>query len=201
MKRFERYILVLILVSLLLFAPTKKVYACTCSAEEQNTRFYIESSLEYADIVFSGRVVKVEEIGYSELREQPMVKATFEVYKTWKGQLYRNFIVRTDECDYPFLQGEEYLIFAYGNITNLYAGTYCGPTSELENSNEYLQILGDGKSPDSENPYVNPTDLMPLSNQEENKSLQYIIIGVCSMEILLAIVTILWLTNKLHKAK
>lgn len=191
MKRFERYILVLVLVIILLFPPSKRVYACTCSAEEQNTQVYIDSSFENAVVVFSGRVIKVDEIGYSEFREQPIVKATFEVYKIWKGQLYRNFIVQTDICDYPLLEGEEYLIFAYGNILNLYAGTYCGPTTELENSNEYLQILGEGKLPELENPYVNQKDI----NQEENKDLQYIIVGVCGIGIIFAIVVGLWLTK------
>lgn len=201
MKRFERYILALVLVNLLLFFPSKRVYACTCSAEEPNIQLYIDTSLQYADIVFSGRVVKVVETGYSEIIQQPTKTATFEVYKIWKGPLYQNFKVQTDGCDYPFLQGKEYLVFAYGSITNLYGGTYCGPTSELEISNEYLQILGDGETPDSENPYISQTDLMPLPNQQENKTLLYIIIGICSMGILLATVGVLWLTNKLHKAK
>ena len=200
MRYMGRFILLFILITLFLVVPTQRVYACTCPPQDTDSQVYVQSSLEHASAVFSGRVIKLQKLDFSELSQQWMVKATFEVYKIWKGPSYKNFIVQTSPCGFPFLLNQEYLVFAHGDVDTLYGDTYCSPTTELNNAQKYVQFLGAGKPPTLSNPYVTSMDLtQPPGNIDmsppfnRNTALVYLIAGVCSTVILLVVGTIVWL--------
>lgn len=190
----------LIIVLILSFPPREKAYACTCEPEDGNTKQYIETSYKASDVVFSGRVVKLVEIGYSDIREQPLVSATIEVYEVWKGSLYRHFIVKTDICDFPLHYGEEYLIFAYENGGDLYADTFCNPTTELINADKYIGLLGVGSHPNSENPNITQEDLVQIPINENIDEI-IIIIGICITLMMLGFILRQWImkTNQERK--
>lgn len=199
MRHMGRFTLLFILTTLFLVVPTRRVYACTCPPQDPDSQVYVQSSLEHASAVFSGRVVKLQKLNFSELSQQWVVEVAFEVYKIWKGPSYKNFIIQTSPCGYPFLFNQEYLVFAYGDTGILYGDTYCSPTTELNNAQRYIQFLGDGKPPTLSNPNVTETDLTqppgtidmsPPFNQ--NTVLVYLIAGVCSTMIILVFGTIVW---------
>ncbi|GEM_PF-6610229 len=165
MKGKGKSLIVIAVLAFLLFAPAKRVVACTCAPEDPDTKRYIETELDSATAVFSGRVIKTQKIGYSLYSQQDMVRATFEVYTIWKGKTYQYYIVENTDCEYPFRLGYDYLVFAYGDANNL-KSYYCSPTIILGmgNADLYIQYLGEGHLPDTENPNLFRAYVYPASN-------------------------------------
>lgn len=192
MKLIARILFVVFLVAFVVLAIPKKAYACSC-VEYNSIKEQIEEDASTADAIFIGRVTKIEEVGEEKL------KVTFSVLRVWKGPQYRILFVETYNpettaaCGFPFRISVEYIVFAYRDDLNFMAGA-CSATSDnaLGYQNQVTQILGDGKSPNLDNPDVSQEDLVQTPNQVEGATLPYMIIGICSIEIALAIVVTVW---------
>lgn len=90
------------LALLFLFSSAR---ACDCVTPSTAT-----VGLEYADAVFIGSVISIEDYGYGK-------KSAFRVKQAWKG-VPKEFVEIvtgscTDPCNYKFDIGESYLVYAF----------------------------------------------------------------------------------------
>jgi hypothetical protein len=93
-----------LLMLLLLAAP--QAFACDCADAKPN----LDQAFMQSDLVFLGKVGKIESQKDKEL-------VTFEVRRRWKGIDKENSItlqtsLEVFSCDYSFVEGTEYLVFA-----------------------------------------------------------------------------------------
>lgn len=105
---------ILILVLILIYSPP--IYACSC------IELPFEESVDRADEIFIGRVIKIEEkkeLLSTEFGEYWV--AHFEVSKKWKGNKKTNIrVIQTyNSCAFFFEFGKEYLVYA--TSTNRFA--------------------------------------------------------------------------------
>jgi hypothetical protein len=128
------------------FIPTT-ANACSCVPPPS-----VETALSRADVVFSGKVISVEE--QRSLRGYITKKILFEVSQTWKGVNESQIIITTGsgggDCGGAFSEGEEYLV--YSRESDMYGKkqlitTICDRTVALSSANEDLGVLGEGKPP------------------------------------------------------
>lgn len=130
-----------------------KAYACSCGERSEPGR-----EIWRSDAVFSGKVIDFVRAGKSE---GYTTKATiFDVYTTWKGVSSDQVTMWTvgGMCSYGFLEGEEYLVYAYSvgsasDTNSNYRTTVCSSTKLLEYAEADLAFLGQGFPPDQ---YVKP---------------------------------------------
>jgi len=121
----------------------------------------VEWALSHQGAVFSGEVVHFEKssppnktkmIG-GKMRTIFMgggtATATMRVSEVWKGTKQETLEVSTPAsgaaCGYPFKEGQEYLVYAYGKRdlkVNL-----CSGTKPLSKAGADLTVLGDGEKP------------------------------------------------------
>ncbi len=114
-----------------------QAHACSClqpgSALEEMGK---------SNAVFSGQV---KETRFKEER----IEVNFEVYEVWQGEMGPTvtFTTASDSaaCGYPFVDGEEYLIYA-GEYSGEFAVNLCSRTMLLTDAEEDLQALGEGYS-------------------------------------------------------
>lgn len=128
-----------LLPALLLVAPASAL-ACSCT-----NNLTLEQEFGYAAGVFSGRVISVDPVP----NDPYTVLVTLDPITRWKGPLEGPQVVATpaDEaiCGYPFLVGEEYLVFwTYANAGPYYPHVpythLCSKTSPLPD-NGYVPLL------------------------------------------------------------
>ena len=122
--------------------------ACSCIVPAPS-----KESLGQSAAVFLGKVQNIEDTkGLFELGQSSIdpIKVTFEVSKVWKGLDYKTITVTTARsgasCGYSFEKGKEYLVYAYGKENDLNAGL-CSRTAPVENAQQDLKDLGEGKIP------------------------------------------------------
>ena len=135
----KKLFLLLFVVGSLLFINTPLVNACSCIVPDSQLDL-----LEISDAVFLGRVLdidrKFEGYGYS---------VKFEVEKYWKGIFENNVIIGTGfgggDCGYRFENGEDYLVYAYGD--NTLSTNSCSRTKLLASAQDDLRELGEGNLP------------------------------------------------------
>lgn len=128
-------------------------FACSCAPTT------IEMERDEATVIFAGKVFAVEKVGLPSpilTREFPFIKLwgpfkrknTFEVTHIWKGTPQEKFDISSCVgmmcCTDEFKLGDEFLIYAYGNINDLGIGM-CTRKQKLENATEDLAILGAGQ--------------------------------------------------------
>jgi hypothetical protein len=153
----------------LIFGSAVRTSACGCgSANEKSSMTEIANqALNNATAVFSGKVVRFEwlerKAGVSRLSKENRVWKTkvaiIEVDRWWKLSLPAEISLFTDEviytngnggnssCNYNFVDGTSYLVFANGPKTELRANK-CAPTNPIELvSGEFLAALGEGNVP------------------------------------------------------
>jgi hypothetical protein len=137
----SRLLRILALVVSICGVTQAAAYACTCP---QVTG--IQAELDRSDVIFAGRAISVD----SSLDSG---QASFEVSSVWRGSVPR--IIETSnvwDCMSVFRIGEEYLVFARridngdGSGFRLVA-SQCGQTRPLKYSQEALDVLGLGSSP------------------------------------------------------
>jgi hypothetical protein len=143
----------------------KTVSACDCPL------ISTEEAVNKSSMVFSGTVTGFEyrkgipdwfmdmeakasgkQIDYETL----VVK--IQVERWWKGEVPAEIVLLTSRtknadgtmtvssCDYNFMQGESYLIFAVGKKGE-YRTSDCWRTKKLAQAEEELKLLGEGKEP------------------------------------------------------
>ena len=133
--------------------------ACSCAAlpgtpQERATRALSESTA-----VFSGEVVDVDEpppattmIEGTMAFIMPSGKATvtLRASEVWKGPRQQTVTITTGAdsdigCGYPFVEGEEYLVYATGDGPSV---SLCSETKPLSEAKADLEALGDGEAPE-----------------------------------------------------
>lgn len=137
---------ILVVTGFLVFLPPSAI-ACSCPSIGLSQEQKIMALPENGGAVFSGKVVGI-------VNEAKYRIITFEVRRFWKGNVTRKYTVATDlttsSCSFNFEVSKSYLIFADVWEGQLYTGA-CSRNSELGKANEYLKILGKGKTPEKRN--------------------------------------------------
>ena len=113
--------------------------------------------LEEADAVFAGRVVSIQNADNPDAPVSHFDKTTFvfEVSAAWKGTVHEKMYIHTTglgiTCEFYFIEGEEYLVYAYQNpnVEAGYSASTCSRTALLELARGDLNVLGDGHAPGS----------------------------------------------------
>lgn len=134
----------LLLTTTFLAVTTRPAHACSCMAPEAAS---VER--DRATAVFTGTVTDIAPVasgdGPNLFPPQNRYTVTFEVSEQWKGGLGDTATVSTATqsaaCGYNFEAGEAYLVYTYGEATNLQTGL-CSRTSRLENAAEDIVELG-----------------------------------------------------------
>lgn len=146
MHSFFPALVVLFLLSSI-FAPSHRVYACSCATSS------VSEALGNASFVFSGRVIDIRN---SRSVDAQVFSGTdplyifFEVVEIWKGRPYKTMVVSTAidgaSCGYSFQVGIEYMVYTYGDdpFPNV---SLCSRTAPRQETHEDLQVLGPGRSP------------------------------------------------------
>ena len=131
-------------------------YACTCPAINSP-----EVEKKHADAVFSGKVVKANAtdrklkidlrfpfIHFIEWR----TRVEFSVKEVWKGQASPEVGIMTiygfHGCTLSFKEGDEYIVYAYGNERDGMYTHKCTRTALLLDASEDLTRLGNGIRPE-----------------------------------------------------
>ena len=82
-------------------------------------------------------------------------RVTLRVSEVWKGPWRETLEVSTPSggvsCGYPFKEGQEYLVYAYGK-EEPFKVDLCTETKPLSKAGMNLQLLGDGQRPGEEVP-------------------------------------------------
>jgi hypothetical protein len=156
------------IVSLLALAVP--AFACKCAPPSQdlNTRrALVEWRLRDAEIVFEGKVEKIEVQGFP-LKPEPGktvtskmgIRVSFSAVRSYRGSQREQLIVETGfgagDCGYLFKTGESYLVHASTESGQL-STSICSGTRELEDAGVELRFLR-GEPP-------TPDDLLDLRNQ------------------------------------
>ncbi len=148
-----RKIIVLILQSCLVLSImtifiSSTVYACSCAQP-----LTVEAEFTRSEAVFAGRVLEVKE--QRNFNGSMTKAALFEVSHIWKGGSESQIIIHTGsgggDCGFHFEEGKEYLVYAhpstmYGD-NELLVTIICDRTNVLDQAQEDLAILGEGKVP------------------------------------------------------
>jgi hypothetical protein len=108
-----------------------------------------EEEMNDSTAVFSGQVIQIEgpdPLG-GMVSTVDQLTVTFAVYEIWKGPQINPLIIQTARdsatCGYHFEVGQDYLVYAHGNSSNLQTNI-CTRTSLLANANEDIQAIGSG---------------------------------------------------------
>lgn len=136
-----KYILCLMLLIGVYISNEEKSYACSCAQPAS-----VQSELKNKAAIFSGKVIK--------MKETDTVKtALIEVDQIWKGPSQSQIMLKTATdsagCGMEFIEGENYLVYAYGEKNHLETGL-CERTTFLSDATEDLNILGSGKEPEKQ---------------------------------------------------
>jgi Tissue inhibitor of metalloproteinase len=149
--------LVLTSLGLLVLYPPKCAYACSCAP------FSIQRAISSSDAVFSGEVVDLQTGTSASRIFGPSDTATLRVSEAWKGTDQSTLEVSTPSqgsaCGYPFEEGQEYLVYAYGK-QDLKVDA-CGATAVLSEAGEELAVLGNGEKPRSSDALTDTSGVVP----------------------------------------
>jgi hypothetical protein len=112
-------------------------YACKCV--EQNS---VKEELELSDAVFKGKLIEMKQERHSR-------KILFEVTAIWKGPSKSQIVLRDESssCSIDFNKGEDYLVYAKTYGDDVLTTHICDRTDELNNAEDDLLLLGEGRAP------------------------------------------------------
>jgi hypothetical protein len=133
-------------------------------AKECWARRSVSEELKHSTVVFSGKAVAEEyrpivtpQPGWPEGGEILVIK--FSVERWWKGSGEEEVFLHTGVSrwpggyrrivgeDFKFKVGEQYLVYAFGDVDNL-TTTGCERTTKFEKAAEDLKALGEGRLPE-----------------------------------------------------
>jgi len=137
MSGLQKFLIAVLLSSLLLTASPRPALACSC------VFLTPQRALAYADTVFTGQAIEHVSIGGPFSFEDAF---TFRVYEVWKGLPATKFTVNsTDQgmCGYRFQPDGEYLVYAYKGKNGLSA-SICSRTRPMAQGQEDFAVLGTG---------------------------------------------------------
>ena len=119
--------------------------ACSCAILGSKQEM-AKQALSDSAAVFSGEVADAEKQGRT-------ATVTLRVSEVWKGPEQGTLEVSTPSqetaCGYPFEEGQEYLVYAYGK-EEPFKVDLCSETKPLSKAGASLQVLGDGQRPGGE---------------------------------------------------
>jgi hypothetical protein len=132
-------------LSLLVLLPD---CASACSCAVFGSKKQVEWALSHPGAVFSGEVVKIDRPSSIKSSLAPET-VTFRVSESWKGPKQQSLEVSTPvsgtSCGYPFKEGQEYLVYAYGKQD--LKVDLCSGTKPLSKAGAELALLGNGEKP------------------------------------------------------
>ena len=135
----------LIVLGLLVLLPDC-ASACSCIGFGGSQQEITEQALSDSAAVFSGEVADVEKQGST-------ATVTLRVSEVWKGPEQGTLEMSTPSqepaCGYPFEEGQEYLVYAYGK-EGPFKVDLCSETKPLSKAGASLQVLEDGQRPGGE---------------------------------------------------
>ena len=135
--------LIILSAALLLLFQTD-AFACRCGQPTNEKSFEraaaVEKSFEKASVIFSGEVIKLDDF-----------RATLKVEKVWKGKFKEEIVMLTgttktaewyqfSTCDYDYVFGQKYLIYANGSEDKLKT-SLCSRTKSLRSAEEDIKAL------------------------------------------------------------
>lgn len=142
--------LVLGVVGFVFLLPPDCASACSCGG---GAPFRVLAKGADATAVFSGEVLDIEERPPTRMfggMRIPSSKVNLRVSGVWKGPQRGALEVSTPidgaACGYPFKEGQEYLVYAYGKEEPLTVDL-CSQTKLLSKAGANLAVLGDGERP------------------------------------------------------
>lgn len=134
-----KFLLFAFLVLVATFVAVGDVSACTCArpVTKVTEKALVEEARSDATMVFVGRVVKIVKTRDRQgKRLEGYYSAIFEVTEQWKGETRGRVLVSFYSgccmCDFHFVKGKEYLVYASQDSEMLTAST-CGRTKETSN--------------------------------------------------------------------
>lgn len=133
--------------------------ACSCAALPGTPQERATRALSGSTAVFSGEVVAVEEPPPATamiegtmafIMEEGQATVTLRASEVWKGPRQQTVVVDAaadsgSGCGYPFVAGEEYLVYATGDDPSV---SLCSETKPLSEAGADLEALGDGEAPE-----------------------------------------------------
>jgi len=154
MKRGLKAILMLLALVGLLVVNKQPAWACSCvvpgSPQEEMSR---------VSAVLAGRVLQIDTPFGAVGNTADSVRVTLQVQTVWKGPTDSVQAVITSQhsasCGYSFVEGEEYLIYAFAQEGILQV-SLCSRTVPLAHAGEDLTALGPGMAVQPEEPSAAP---------------------------------------------
>ncbi|NDI33857.1 hypothetical protein [Chengkuizengella sediminis] len=151
----------IILYIISIFWVPSSAIACFCIEPS------FEEAVSHSDIIFKGKVLEIQAQNKGE--NMSATPVLFEVAQSYKGIEQSQVIINVDmgtSCNYPYpiVVSEEHLIYTNLDDQGNYYLHLCVrgfPLNEFQ-AVEDLSKLGEGKK---------PTDMIDLSNQNENTGL------------------------------
>ena len=144
--------LAVMMIGLWYFGFPRQVHACSCLEPGSPTE-----ELEEVDAVFAGRVVSIQTADNPNAPVSYFDKTTFvfEVSAAWKGTVHEKMYIHRSPfvyaCEFDFIEGEEYIVYAYENpnVEGGYSAYNCSRTALLGLARRDLDVLGEGHAPGS----------------------------------------------------
>jgi hypothetical protein len=125
--------------------------ACSCAMASagQSQQEIAKQALSDSAAVFSGKVESINKGEPGGAWRPATVTASFRVSGVWKGPERETLEVTTPRdgasCGYPFEEGQEYLVYAYGKVEP-FKEDLCGETRQLSDASAHLEALGNGET-------------------------------------------------------
>jgi hypothetical protein len=144
-------VVVLVVLGLLVLLPDC-AHACSCGG---GVPFPVLARGAVASAVFSGEVLDVAEGPPRRMfgTSVSSFRVTLRVSEVWKGPWRETLEVSTPSggasCGYPFKEGQEYLVYAYGK-EEPFKVDLCSETRQLSKASMHQRVLGDGQTPGGE---------------------------------------------------
>ena len=121
--------------------------ACTCELVDRSQKVIVEFAVSSSEAVFAGKIVDLK--GNQKGPFGGIDKVSFRVSEVWKGPERGALEVSTQAhegtCGYPFEEGREYLVYAYGKQD--LEVSLCSETKPLSKAGADLALLGDSQKP------------------------------------------------------
>lgn len=146
MHNVRRMYAVLIFAALLLAADARCAWACSCASPSATP---LEAKGNRPTI-FAGRVTAVTILDPNSYALFRSVAVTVDVSEVWKGNVGSSIVIGTSRdragCGYDFVEGQEYLIYAFEYEGQLVTGI-CERTRPLAGAQADLAVLGEAQVP------------------------------------------------------
>ena len=161
----KKTIIIPALAALMLFLVIGIASACSCINLEST-----EAKLDNAAYVFSGEVIDIQTSG--SYANQEMQEVTIRIMDNWKPNAFPESVnlkvyatIDTGaNCGYNFVEGKEYLIYAYlDSETGKISTSSCMGNLELSKAQQEIKDLNELTNSTSTNP--------PSTNQNEEESI------------------------------